>query len=739
MSYPSSKSPEPQHDRRPPVDMPHNTSSSGQYVPTSPAPPNRFSLLSGTQTSLHDEPSPTDPQSPHPILHTPHGGATVEAIRSKTPLSIRSTSQKSVSHRSMWHRNFVVSIGRASQREHDGLPATTPTSTIAQGRSVPAAGSSSIPGGAAPDSSITHPGRLVAFDDLDRPGGPTVLYAGPRFVPMSTHNVVRQRRYTQLNNQLDTIRKPTETDYTISAMLHEYPGTQDSLPQGWTAHRHPQGVLYFMHEDSKTFTEVDMYNELILEDIEYFRRFLFSELRDEIEKRDLSMSLNCDELQLVLEPMLDGDDLLCGYYFVNPGRRSLFWLDDWDGEEIFRDCRGDLSLHHKGLAIQSHYWRHWDLFPNLCKITQELKDEVVDMILHATCDHLTWKRSPCPLNVEDLQNHLSIIDKIDPNSTYRRADSVIIIGRIMHTFYHTYFLNFYGEECARLSFDQTIHGWKYKPSWLMATCAPLLFMAPMTNVRSLHRMFDGIASKDKRDSFINKLDSQLADTNLLATVLLGTNVGFLSIQSVDNGGGTTFRQLASYMSLVASMTSIVLGLVFVGHHRSETRNTALETANFLSRLHHERHGFETLGIIYSLSHAFLLWGMVLFFVAFMSEWCEPGDIVSWTSVGSSMSLVALPVVWCIWTSREQTGYWWFQPDPDQVELGGLLHITGAFGKYRSGAFPPLGHPPESHATLDTTRPQDADNLLDSTPHEDRAASNPVNITQATSLSLVPST
>ncbi|KIL00307.1 hypothetical protein PAXRUDRAFT_821768 [Paxillus rubicundulus Ve08.2h10] len=130
------------------------------------------------------------------------------------------------------------------------------------------------------------------------------------------------------------------------------------------------------------------------------------------------------------------------------------------------------------------------------------------------------------------------------------------------------------------------------------------------------------------------------------------------------------------MSLVASMASIVLGLVFVGHHRTETRNTAFEAAKFLYRLQHKRHGLETLGIIYSLPYAFLMWAMVLFFVAFVSEWCAPGNISSWTSVGSFMFLVALLVAWCIWTSREQTGYWWFQPDPHQVELDDLEEDGG---------------------------------------------------------------
>ena len=89
-------------------------------------------------------------------------------------------------------------------------------------------------------------------------------------------------------------------------------------------------------------------DEEIQGDIEYFSDFLFTELKSEIKKRNLPESLKVDEVQLVLEPKRDGLDVICCYYFVNPRTRSLFWLDEWDGYDIFKDCRGILSPPHKG-------------------------------------------------------------------------------------------------------------------------------------------------------------------------------------------------------------------------------------------------------------------------------------------------------------------------------------------------------------------------------------------------------
>jgi hypothetical protein len=52
-----------------------------------------------------------------------------------------------------------------------------------------------------------------------------------------------------------------------------------------------------------------------------------------------------------------------------------------------------------------------------------------------------------------------------------------------------------------------------------------------------------------------------------ATVLLTTNVSFLAIQSVDNMHTTIVHQ-SSYISILSSMGSIILGLLLVQLHRT---------------------------------------------------------------------------------------------------------------------------------------------------------------------------
>lgn len=187
---------------------------------------------------------------------------------------------------------------------------------------------------------------------------------------------------------------------------------------------------------------------------------------------------------------------------------------------------------------------------------------------------------------------------------------------------------------------------------------PSFFLDPVTQVQELHRVFvDEIASSARWNALNSKLKARLQDSNLLATVLLNINVGFLAINTVDRGGKSAI-QMASYMSLVTSMGSIILGIFLVWHERTSGDNTALEAASFALRLHDTKHGLEKLAIIYSLPKALLMWGMVFFFVAFSINWCGAGDTISRAVVGTTTLVVFAMISIGIIRIRERERWWW---------------------------------------------------------------------------------
>ena len=66
------------------------------------------------------------------------------------------------------------------------------------------------------------------------------------------------------------------------------------------------------------------------------------------------------------------------------------------------------------------------------------------------------------------------------------------------------------------------------------------------------------------------------------TVILAANMAFLAIQSVDNGGQSTPRrsaaQVASYISIITGLGSILLSLLLIRQNRSK-KNDAEEAVS----------------------------------------------------------------------------------------------------------------------------------------------------------------
>jgi len=63
-------------------------------------------------------------------------------------------------------------------------------------------------------------------------------------------------------------------------------------------------------------------------------------------------------------------------------------------------------------------------------------------------------------------------------------------------------------------------------------------------------------------------------------VLLNANVAFLAIPSVDIGDrARTPAQLASYLSIITSLGSIVTGLLLLRQHRTKPQDAAEEVVS----------------------------------------------------------------------------------------------------------------------------------------------------------------
>jgi len=154
--------------------------------------------------------------------------------------------------------------------------------------------------------------------------------------------------------------------------------------------------------------------------------------------------------------------------------------------------------------------------------------------------------------------------------------------------------------------------------------------------------------------YITRLQSDWAEFILYGTVLLNANVAFLAIPSVDTGNHTrTAAQLASYLSVLTSVGSIVIGLLLLRQHRTKPHDAAEEVDKYLRSRHRNALGFETLAILFSLPYALLLWATIAFTSAFSLEaLLNSSELWARLPVGVVLAMMALLISWCISTNLE---------------------------------------------------------------------------------------
>jgi len=78
-------------------------------------------------------------------------------------------------------------------------------------------------------------------------------------------------------------------------------------------------------------------------------------------------------------------------------------------------------------------------------------------------------------------------------------------------------------------------------------------------------------------------------------VLLNANVAFLAIQSVDQisenqSPDRSPAQIASYLSIIASIGSIILGLLLIRQNRTKSRETADDVVSGIDSQSLPQHG-----------------------------------------------------------------------------------------------------------------------------------------------------
>ncbi|KAH6917978.1 hypothetical protein BKA70DRAFT_1554146 [Coprinopsis sp. MPI-PUGE-AT-0042] len=445
-----------------------------------------------------------------------------------------------------------------------------------------------------------------------------------------------------------------ETELIIKPMTVDF--YSKPHPQGWVPVLHPDGVLYWYNEEKKVVTENDMHDPEFLGQVtENLATF-----DDFISANRIQLPSN---ITLAFELTKDDEQITTDYYYADHDKRVIFFLDEFKARyfKTSQDVKGVTSLVHIQHELEAQYWWsasdleftsphaahrfHIMLYPSTLPQTQAAASELKDFIFHCIADSNSSAFSTSRFDPDELYKLLSVVNAMQKTECYQ-IGAASFISRTMIVLAQHKFYNWYGVPQRRLYRDQTVHATTNKRTWLIKLLSPLLFYAPDVHLGSLHALsVDGVLDGHAWSKVIKKLNEEWQEFILYATVLLNANVAFLAIQSIDTQEGSyrSPAQLASYLSVVASIGSIIIGLLLVRQNRTRANDY-----QFLDERSHTTLGLETLAVLYSLPYVLLLFGMVSFVAAFAWHCFDSTNISTRAIMGPAWAMFAALVVWCVW-------------------------------------------------------------------------------------------
>ncbi|KAK7694683.1 hypothetical protein QCA50_001871 [Cerrena zonata] len=364
------------------------------------------------------------------------------------------------------------------------------------------------------------------------------------------------------------------------------------LPEGWTAHLHPEGAVYYVNAKLRTVT-----NTHIQDGVQYQRLCdAISEIQNTIS--NLEWPLPPDyEIHL----QLDTDSDKCGYYVVDHDKQLEFWFED---VHSFKDL--DLwrvsSRANLNYKLQEHYWCHVEYYPHR-SVSKRLRLELFSFLRYCKTDILTSMVSTYPYEpelCEELIKSIDLPDEACDNTFYTCAIARIWRGIALHKFQH-----YYGETYARLNLDKRRLMEEPKPNSLLIKLGFLmLFNMPQSLQNDLELLYlDGLVLAKNWRRFSLKIHKMWKMACLQSMFLIISN-GILLIT------GRTFLSIyPGLASLAFAATGLYSGFNLLEHY-NEAENYSSETA--LSHLHKWLfRGYAKLAFVYALPKALVGWSIIL--------------------------------------------------------------------------------------------------------------------------------
>ncbi|KAF7354688.1 hypothetical protein MSAN_01382500 [Mycena sanguinolenta] len=302
--------------------------------------------------------------------------------------------------------------------------------------------------------------------------------------------------------------KICDTDYIVPPLCRSFSCVP--LPH-WTAERHPEGGLYFVHTEHRIFTDAYLYDAAAFVQI----TSTVDQLLARAEVQQL-LSADSSHIDIVLDLMTESvDNNECGYYFVDHSARIIFWLDAFNMGALdnWNQVPGIASPTHAKMCLEIEYWSvqykafratqrhfsrvHCEYFPTAMPISPQAVGELHDAIMYGIGDAMSSLKSTQQFPIERLLRMLTVAKEMHcepvPGTAESTASrfkmspgSVAVFARFMQEFALGRFYNSHGEKTARLNNDQSVYGSMPRRSQIFTwLSSPLLFNVPLRYLQTL--------------------------------------------------------------------------------------------------------------------------------------------------------------------------------------------------------------------------------------------------------------
>ncbi|KAF8843404.1 hypothetical protein BDN67DRAFT_964510 [Paxillus ammoniavirescens] len=464
------------------------------------------------------------------------------------------------------------------------------------------------------------------------------------------------------------VRRPADKTYkgfrsATDTLKSSQQTRQLTPPSGWARIKHPDTDVYYFHEEKILYTWSDVLDtrvhDLVMKAAEVLHKGFPPQ-----DRLDVNLVLDMHSV--------NEGDRTCSYYYVSHGDRRIFWLEGM----------GTPPERSKPFCMEAEYWRHCELFPTTFTITKNATRDLKHILLQASADRLVVKFSTSPYNKDDLAymfNMVKEIEEIEADVQQGSGHSSWVIAKFMSLYNDGVLRSSFGQSDDYFDIDSSEPSapGPYQRSYLMAFLAPFLLKSADVYAEELHSFHDNF-TPERWARFVRKVDMSIRDSNLLATVLLSANIGVLAIGSVDDStthGSRSAVQIITYVSIICSAGSIIIGLAIFKQYRAKGADTPLRAVTVLKRILNEKYGLDRIAIICSLPYVLLMWSLIAFLGTFVVISYNGTDPEVRIPVSVALALIFLSVFFCLYTAGP--------PDKENQKLQEQLNMKMAARKQDS--------------------------------------------------------